>query len=59
MQPEKNNENRGASAGPLDRKKMAGPCIGEFVNFGKFRTRFKSSVSGILSKQAKLRLVAF
>ena len=30
--------------------------IGEFVNPGKFRTRFKSSVSGILSKQATSNL---
>ena len=51
----KKHENRGASAGPLDRKKMAN-YIGEFVNPGKFRTRFKSSVSGILSKQATSNL---
>ena len=51
----KKHENRGASAGPLDKAKMAN-YIGEFVNPGKFRTKFKSSVSGILSKQATSNL---
>jgi hypothetical protein len=51
----KKHENRGASAGPLNRDKMAN-YIGEFVKPGKFRTRFKSSVSGILSKQATSNL---
>ena len=51
----KKHENRGASAGVLDRKKMAN-YIGEFVNPGKFRTRFKSSVSGVFSKQATSNL---
>ena len=51
----KKHENRGASAGVLDRDKMAN-YIGEFVNPGKFRTRFKSSVSGKFSKQATSNL---
>ena len=51
----KKHENRGASAGPLDRNKMAN-YIGELVNPGKFRTRFKSRVTGILSKQATSNL---
>lgn len=51
----KKHENRGASAGPLSRDKMAN-YIGELVNPGKFRTKFKSSVSGILSKQATSNL---
>jgi len=51
----KKHENRGASAGVLDRDKMAN-YIGEFVKPGKFRTRFKSSVSGKFSKQATSNL---
>ena len=51
----KKHENRGASAGVLDRNKMAN-YIGEFVNPGKFRTRFMSSVSGKFSKQATSNL---
>lgn len=51
----KKHENRGASAGPLDRNKMA-RYIGEFVTPGKFRTRFKSNKTGILSKQATSNL---
>jgi len=47
----KKHENRGASAGILDRNKMAN-YIGDFINKGKFRTKFKSSVTGIESKQA-------
>ena len=51
----KKHENRGASAGPLDRNKLSN-YIGEFVNKGKFRTKFKSSKTGILSKQATSNL---
>ena len=51
----KKHENRGASAGMLNRNKMAN-YIGEFVNPGKFRTRFKSSKTGILSNQATSNL---
>ena len=51
----KKHENRGAAAGVLDRNKMAN-YIGEFINPGKFRTGFKSSVSGKLSKQATSNL---
>ena len=46
----KKHENRGASAGPLDRDKMPN-YVGEFVNEGKYRTHYISSVSGIPSKQ--------
>lgn len=51
----KTHENRGASAGELDRNKMAN-YIGELVAPGKFRTKFKSSKTGILSKQATSNL---
>ncbi len=51
----KTHENRGASAGELDRNKMAN-YIGELVTPGKFRTKFKSSKTGILSKQATSNL---
>ena len=51
----KKHENRGASAGPLDRNKLSN-YIGEFVNKGKFRTKFKSSKTGVLSKQATSNL---
>ena len=51
----KKHENRGASAGMLDRNKMAN-YIGDFVNPGKFRTKFKSSVTGIESNQATSNL---
>ena len=51
----KTHENRGASAGELDRGKMSN-YIGEFITPGKFRTRFKSSKTGILSKQATSNL---
>lgn len=51
----KTHENRGAAAGVLDRNKMAN-YIGTFVNPGKFRTGFKSSVSGKMSKQATSNL---
>ena len=51
----KRHENRGAAAGELDRKKLA-KYIGELVTPGKFRTRFKSNHSGILSKQATSNL---
>lgn len=44
------HENRGASAGILDRNKMA-KYIGKFVNEGKFRTKFISNHSNKLSKQ--------
>jgi hypothetical protein len=46
----KRHENRGASAGPLDRNKMPN-YVGEWVNEGKYRTHYISSVSGIPSKQ--------
>ena len=49
------HENRGASAGALDRKKLAN-YIGEFINPGKFRTKFKSGTTGIESKQATSNL---
>ena len=51
----KRHENRGAAAGELDRKKLA-KYIGELVTPGKFRTRFKSNHTGILSKQATSNL---
>lgn len=51
----KKHENRGAAAGELNRNKMA-RYIGEFVTPGKFRTRFKSNSTGILSKQATSNL---
>ncbi len=51
----KKHENRGASAGVLDRNKMAN-YIGELLNPGKFRTKFKSSVTGIESNQATSNL---
>ena len=51
----KKHENRGASAGILDRNKMAN-YIGEFVNPGKFRTQFKSNTTGIQSNQATSNL---
>lgn len=46
----KKHENRGAAAGVLDTNKMAN-YIGKFVNPGKFRTGFYSSVSGKKSNQ--------
>lgn len=46
----KKHENRGASAGALDRDKLAN-YIGELVSPGKFRTKFVSGVSGKMSKQ--------
>ena len=46
----KKHENRGASAGLLDRNKLRG-YVGEFVNKGKFRTGYISNVSKIKSKQ--------
>jgi hypothetical protein len=46
----KRHENRGASAGPLDRNKMPN-YVGDWVNEGKYRTHYISSVSGIPSKQ--------
>ena len=46
----KKHENRGAAAGVLNRDKMAN-YIGNFVNPGKFRTGFDSSVSGKRSKK--------
>jgi len=49
------HENRGASAGVLDRNKMAN-YIGEFVNPGKFRTSFISNHSGKKSNQATSNL---
>ena len=49
------HENRGASAGELNRDKMSN-YIGQFVTPGKFRTKFKSSKTGILSKQATSNL---
>ena len=51
----KTHENRGASAGELDRNKLAN-YIGDLVTPGKFRTRFKSTKTGILSKQATSNL---
>jgi len=51
----KKHENRGASAGVLDRDKLAN-YIGEFVNPGKFRTGFISAASGVKSKQATSNL---
>lgn len=51
----KTHENRGAAAGVLDRNKM-NKYIGEFVNAGKFRTKFISNTSGIESKQATSNL---
>ena len=51
----KTHENRGAAAGELDRNKM-NKYIGEFVNQGKFRTKFISNTSGIQSKQATSNL---
>ena len=47
---QKKHENRGASAGPLDKEKMPN-YIGEFVEPGKFRTHFVSATSGKLSNQ--------
>jgi len=46
----KKHENRGASAGPLDRDKMPN-YVGTFVNEGKYRTHYISSISGKPSKQ--------
>ena len=46
----KKHENRGASAGLLDRNKLRG-YVGEFINKGKFRTGYISNVSKIKSKQ--------
>ena len=51
----KKHENRGASAGILNRNKMSN-YIGTFINPGKFRTKFVSSISGIESKQATSNL---
>ena len=47
---QKKHENRGASAGPLDKEKMPN-YIGDFVEPGKFRTHFISNTSGKLSNQ--------
>ena len=49
------HENRGAASGMLDRNKMPN-YIGELINPGKFRTRFKSSVTKKLSKQTQSNL---
>ena len=46
----KTHENRGASAGPLDRGKLPA-YIGKFLDPGKFRTHFISAHSGKQSKQ--------
>ena len=46
----KKHENRGASAGLLDRNKLRG-YVGEFIKEGKFRTGYISNVSKIKSKQ--------
>ena len=46
----KKHENRGAAAGVLDRNKLAG-YIGEFIKPNKFRTSFKSKVTGVKSDQ--------
>lgn len=51
----KTHENRGAAAGELDRNKMNN-YIGDFVNAGKFRTKFISNTTGIESKQATSNL---
>tara|TARA_B100001093_G_scaffold518774_1_gene604867 strand:- start:155 stop:1243 length:1089 start_codon:yes stop_codon:yes gene_type:complete len=51
----KTHENRGAAAGELDRNKMNN-YIGEFVDQGKFRTKFISNTSGKQSKQATSNL---
>lgn len=40
------HENRGAAAGELDRNKLR-DYVGEFVNPNKFRTKYKSSKTGI------------
>ena len=53
----KTHENRGAAAGVLDRNKM-NRYIGDFVNEGKFRTKFISNTTGIESKQATSNLSA-
>ena len=47
---QKKHENRGASAGPLDKEKMPN-YIGDFIEPGKFRTHFISNTSGKLSNQ--------
>jgi len=47
--------NRGAAAGVLDRNKLPG-YIGEFVNKSKFRTGYKSAVTGKLSNQLSSNL---
>lgn len=49
------HENRGAASGLLDRNKMPN-YIGDLINPGKFRTRFKSSVTNKLSKQTQSNL---
>jgi hypothetical protein len=46
----KKHDNRGASAGPLDRDKIPN-YVGTFVNEGKYRTHYISSVSGTPSKK--------
>tara|TARA_B110000208_G_C11800320_1_gene441767 strand:- start:7583 stop:8932 length:1350 start_codon:yes stop_codon:yes gene_type:complete len=46
----KKHENRGASAGALDRNKLA-KYIGTLIDPGKFRTKFISGSSGKMSKQ--------
>lgn len=46
----KKHDNRGAAAGPLDRKLLP-KYVGEFLNPGKFRTNFVSSFSGNVSNQ--------
>lgn len=45
----KKHDNRGASAGVLDKSKMPN-YVGKFMNPGKFRTNFVSNTSGIRSK---------
>ena len=47
--------NRGAAAGILDRNKLPG-YIGELVNQSKFRTGYKSSITGIKSTQLSSNL---
>jgi len=51
----KTHENRGAAAGIIDRKKLPN-YIGELVNPKKFRTNFKSSITGKSSKQSTSNL---
>jgi len=51
----KKHENRGAAAGVLDRKKMPN-YMGELIEPGKFRTKFKSSITKKMSKQTQSNL---